>query len=419
MSIVLVARGHARRRLVLATAVVLLAVAARVPARAQPPAATPGQWDAYASEELVARLVPYLLGPTEAPPGYTLDGVDAETPVGLAVSQRPAGTDPQTVFAQVRSLWLVQVHEYLMPAGKEPASPLNFTVSLVPDGSPFASPAARPPDATALDLPEALGEARDAWQQPVSEAPQLPLQRLVIRWQRGALVFELQQLTATVEQDFAALRGYAAQIDAHEAQAPPYDTSPPTITPVATEPERLQALLSLEAIAGAAAAPPAGYHGSEPMVTTAAQFALHAVLNSTDPAAALADAMRTYPLVAGLFVPYIPDTPSQPLVAAGLALYGNTAAAQADLFLVQPEAIHEWIAVNPVAPPLMLGDTTTAVEARAAGEEPAGGDLVLASLNWTHGPLRLGVAMEGQVDWPLLAAFAEQLEMSYQTTQTP
>jgi hypothetical protein len=256
------------------------------------PAATPGEavaqkpppppWGAFATEELAARLLPFLPAATEAPSGYRFGPMVVETPAILAQRIAQPGEDPRAALARTPNLPVVQISQEFLPAEPRGSPPLPFFViaRLAPDPTAAAdnvSPSRRPEGVLALDAGDGLGEERDAFLDPRTRPDQPPAETLVVRWRRGGVVLEFIRGALAGESDVAGTLAYAAQLDAKAARLPLPGETPPTVTPPATEGERLEALLRLRTFSVLPEDLPASYW---PAISGMALHPAQAVVNT-------------------------------------------------------------------------------------------------------------------------------------------
>lgn len=251
------ARGaHGPRTVARALKVLLLTITlgALIPAPALgqevAPKPPPAFWDTYATEELAARLLPYLPDATEAPPGYRFGPMVVETPATLALRIAQPGVDPRAALARTPDLPIVQINQEFLPAGPTGPVPLPFfvIVRLAPHplvAADNVSPSRRPDGVLSVGVGDALGEERDAFLDPRTQPGQPPIEHLIVRWRRGGVVLEMIRRAPAGESDVNGTLAYAMQLDAKAARLPLPGATPPTVTPPASETERLEALLRL------------------------------------------------------------------------------------------------------------------------------------------------------------------------------
>jgi hypothetical protein len=209
----------------------------------------------------------------------------------------------------------------------------------------------------------------------------------------------------------------AAAIDAVEAARPPFAPGSATVTPPATEDQRLQAALQLESFFGSSTAAiptPRGYSVSGRYLTYPAGF----VADATDPAAALHKTDEQWRSLVSARLEFTAQANDHMYLIAYASVHADAASAKAAAtgsFAQQPG----WTS-TPATPPFAIGDSTYAFRGGGTGDD--GNPAEDVYLYWTHGPLVLGVRMLGPVgttSMDQVVALAQQLEARFQANPLP
>ncbi len=249
-----------RRRACLALALMglLLAVAGRAPSSA---ASRPVQSAGLSPEEAVIALKPYELSAADLPSGYAPGAVSTSTPSLEAIAQAASGADPYAALdrLQAEGTQVCSV-QALTPASGATLSrgALTTCVMASPDAAQaVAAGSARPLPAssdtvtvTPTALAQALGDGTSAaWQIVSSDSSGQPQTEYDLRWTRGLIAFELRTTTTAARNDIAASAALGAALDSAEATRAAVVLGAPTVTPPASEVERVYtALLEQRAV---------------------------------------------------------------------------------------------------------------------------------------------------------------------------
>jgi hypothetical protein len=412
-----------RRRIILVALALGLALFRLSPAAAGAPGGQQTGQPAMATEEMVIRLLPYLPSATDLPEGYRLTNPTVDTPATIAFTQTPPGGDPYAMFAQVGRDLLLQAHLGVVPAFGIPAPPFSFTLHLMTDTAAAAAlagdPRRSPPGAEPVPLDLTLGEASAAWhlvRTPPDQAPDAgAIEVYSVRWQRGSLVFEVQSATPLGGTSLADTLAFAERMDAREAELPAPDLSAPAVAGLPAEGERLDALLKLATIDVSERDLP-GYQLFTRSINHPASAVLAAALPGAprNPDEELQYQAVVRRAVIGAGVVLAPVVRRDAPVFFEATVHTDADAARAALD--QTGDVPAGVEVSAVEPPLDLGDVTAAFRVEGPGYYPDGSNLHVIAIEWTHGPVRLSVSMEGQVDMDLLTAFAQRVEAAYQAS---
>jgi hypothetical protein len=367
-------------------------------------------------EEAILALLPYQLPAPEALPGYTVgQTLPAATPVTLAMH----GESPVNTFNDWQQAGFVAAYgQALLPTADTNALPDargSFHVWLFADAtSAHALLMHSPPNVggtahESVPLGISLGDASGA-AHIVSTSSQLPpAGAYEIHWLRGPLMFEVITAPQPLGQEHLEdAQNLASAIDNLEQAAPPLNLPQHTVTPPATELQRLQAALELKPFFIPGGATPIGYT----QVDQAAVHPASEVAWAPDPAGMLQTVDTSWKRIISAEQTFQDQANHQVLLVAGAALDADAQGAAADL---ADDALPAGWTSTPIQAPLRLGDATVAFENTGANEESL-------SIGWTHGSLLIHVEMEGPpgtTSLDQLTAFAKQVEAHFQAVSLP
>jgi hypothetical protein len=374
-------------------------------------------------------LLPLLLEEADLPPGYRIGPVAVETPAVSALMRTPPGEDPHTTFDRYQEDRYVELHQNFVPVAPGMPVFMNFTVLLMRDAEQaarFAGPGNRTPNAMVLTLAPDLGEARSGWRVPVGPPDQPPRERLIVRWQRGNLVFDIQRETPAGDLDVEQTLDFAARVDARASSRLPLDLEAPAVSLPATEAMRLDAALRLQSVTLPPEQVPAGYRPMSPSMPVGLFHPAQGVLNlaflhpEVGADAALTRYAETWRRVYTAGAWFVTEAgEGGPRLAYTVALDADEAAAERDVRdpfgpvvgVAQPDRA-------PSPPLVSLGDeitfrefSFTAPDGSTAGESMA--------LRWRHGSVVLSAESfgpAGVVGVEDLVTFARAVEAAFQAS---
>jgi hypothetical protein len=369
-------------------------------------------------EEAIMAILPYQLAQSDALPGYTV-GPPLPPPTAVTLAMREPS--PVSSFnAWQQSGLLVGNAQALLPTADTDALPDtrgSFRTWLFQDAaSAHAFIMQRPPSVggtayETIPLGMNLGDASGAWHAIATSPDRPPSGGYDIHWQRGQLMFELitapQPLGQEQLTDAATL---ASVIDNLEQAAAPLSLGQHTVTPPATELQRLQSALLLEPFFLPDAAAPAGYMpGDKSFVHPAGDVALAA-----DPAGALETVDTSWKRVISATQTFQNQQNHQVFLMAVASLDADAQGAASDL--ADDTVPPDWTSAE-IDAPVQFGDATMAFRNTSAD-----GTTEDLSIGWTHGSLVIHADMSGPpgaASMDELSAFAQQVEAHVQTVSLP
>ncbi|MGI8553725.1 MAG: hypothetical protein ACR2PL_23490 [Dehalococcoidia bacterium] len=372
-----------------------------------------------APEEAVIAVLPYELTAQELPDGYVLrPGLTLSTPSIIAAT---AGAAPD-LFSQLTDAgYVLRLGQALASASQPSSAPgTSFFIILLTDTDAtraYATGASLPPlpstttQLRQVDLAGAIGDASAAWHGITTLPNQDPQEFYLIRWQRGRLAYSIQTPALPLGQArLSDVQGLAASLDGLEATRPAPSFGPLTVTPPAGEQQRYEAALRLRSLDAGPEAAPNGYS----LRLSDFRHPAGIVAISLDPTGTLhqVDEQWKRLVEARQFFANTQDPRIALSVDAALDVDPDAAIVDINDFVAGAN-----VSVSAIAPPLQLGDATTAH--RISTTDANGNPIDGLSLAWLHGPLLIGVTMSGPAgttSMDTLAAFAEQAEARYQAS---
>jgi len=396
-------------------------------------------------EEAIIALLPYRLTAQDRLPGYAAG--DAFSPETAVTSALVRSSPAERLAAYQNAGFVVRRSQRLVPAAPPAAIPgangVFHTLLFAdqPSAATYADGRALPPtsigdldsqpfalgaggggvkpttvtrriyDFQPVALGAALGDASAAWRETETQLGQPTQVYYLLRWQLGQLVFELVSAPQPLGQERQAdAESAASAIDRIERSRPALSLAPATVTPPATEAQRLQAAIRLAPFFVLA---PEGYG------LTDAYFShpTSVVELDPDPAAALHRVDEQWKMVMSAHQHFTSSLDDRVALGAIATLCADAPGALTDMAdeLVDPG----WTSTR-IDPPVQLGDATMAF--RDAGPNADGSAEQDISIDWTHGALLLHVGMSGPAggsSMDQLAAFARQVEARFQANPLP
>jgi len=416
----------------------LLAVAGRAPTRAS---SRPVQSAGLSPEEAVIALKPYELSAADLPAGYTAGSISTTTPASDAIAQAAAGADPYETLDRLQSEGTqVCSQQSFLPASGSPLSrsSLSTCVMASPDAAQaVATGTARPlpPSGDTVTvrpvaLTQSLGDGTaEAWQIASTGSGGQPQTEYDLRWTRGLLAFELRTATTATQSDVAASTALGAALDAAEATRQPATLGLPTVTPPASEVQRVYtALLEQRAVVPV----------SQPPQASSALF-LADIIHPADTVRAAANPTQTLHTVDEVFQRVITADQifrtSDRIFVHGerITVDATAQGAQAELntprvwrpsFRVnaQDEALPDpQVSFEQIATPIRLGDSTSAYRFTVSYPNiPNTPSEISYSIGWTHGRIflqaRFGATEMRHPTVDSAVAFAQQVEADFQAS---
>jgi len=380
-------------------------------------AGTPTPMFGLSPEEAVIALRPYKLNAQDAPAGYTA----AFSGVTTAVSLSLLDPSPSRIFKAYQSEgFVVSYHQRLHPVGLPSTGSEadgRFVVSLFTGPAKAAAYLTMWPQGDdpalqyeAVTISSVLGDAGAA--RHVTHAPsgQQAEGYYIVKWQHGQLVFEVftppQPLGQEQQSDAENLTD---ALDAVVQSRPPLSLGAPTVTPPASEAQRLQAADRLWSPLASAGADSARLKASAPHFWDTAQD----VGGAADPWAELRLADMSWRFLISESQVLAGQHDGDPAVVATATLCADAeGAATWASRLPAPAAGLSFTAIDPS---IQLGDWTFATQG-------SGPDLQTLNLHWTHGSLAFGVSVggpPGTTSMDQLAAAAQEVESQYQAQPLP
>lgn len=386
-------------------------------------------------------LKPYELSPTDLPSGYAPGAISTSTPSLEAVAQAAGGADPYAALDRLQAEGTqVCSMQSLVPAGGSALSrgTLSTCVMASADAAQaVAAGSARPLPAsgdtvavTPVTLAQSLGDgAANAWQITSPAANGQPQTEYDLRWTRGLLAFELRTTTVPSQTDLAASATLGATLDAAVAARPPVTLGNATVTPPASEVERVYtALLEQRAVVPV----------SQPPQPTSALF-LNDVIHPADTVRAAANPTQTLHTVDEVYQRVI--TADQIFLTRDrIFAHGEriTVDATAQGALAELNAPRVWrpsfrtnaqnealpnpqVSFEQIPSPIQLGDSTSAYRFTVSYPTiPNTPSEISYSIGWTHGRVFLQ-ARYGAPETRLptvdgAMAFAQQVEADFQAS---
>ncbi len=372
-------------------------------------------------EEAVIQLIPYRLTQADLPQGYLLNQqVSVDTPSTFAVG----ADDPTADLAlETAAHFLVQAEQQADATTEESGQlSVGMGARLFADAAstsgyvageifPLTDPKQSGYDtAQPVDLGTTYGDASRAWHVTYTgtDPGKTPGAGYLVRWRRGPVAFRVVTSAFAGKERLDDLRTLMTAIDAKYAAVPAPEFGAPTVTPPATEAQRLQAGLKLQALGFTAS--PDGYGFTSIVASHPAQF----IYDDVNPVAELRLLDQVWKRLIGYAQTFTNTSDSARMATIIYAQDADAAAAKADVsdFQVGPNESATVIDAG-----IQLGDLTTAH--RVTGVYMDGSAYEFLDLSWVHGPVLLEVQMTGQpgsTSLPVLTALARQLEANYQAS---
>jgi hypothetical protein len=382
--------------------------------------ATPAPAFPLSSEEAVLALLPYKLGPQDGLSGYLPS--PTVTAHGAASSALSVTAFPsERLRALLQAGYIVGFAQTLEPVSQPNAASSDagyLEVNLFDttgDAGAAATGQSLPPVNNAVDSYQpithsaALGEANAGWHVTENLPGRPSRARFAIRWQRGPIVFVLEtQPMPLGEEQQADVETLATAIDAAEQTRPPLSLGSPTVTPPATEAQRLQAALQLKPFPFAASATPTGFEAETPYYLDAVGF----LAAAADPRTELGLTDSTWKVIISERQAFTSQQTSGVtlLATATICADRQSAIANASYLSSAPD-----VTSTQVTAPVSLGDSTYAYRYTVPAQ--AGNPLEAQEIYWTHGAVVLSARMfgpPGTTSMDQVVALARQIDARYQ-----
>jgi len=407
---------RSRRRAVAVAAIALISLAALGASQVRP-AFSQMAPSALSPEEAIISLRPFALTARDLPSGYRLASTSASTPA----SQAFATSNPRAALRERDAAgYMVSVSQTLLPLTRGAGPVEQFDVALfadAPSAAAYATGVSFPirnaigQQVEAVDLPAPVGIASKGWHLTVSPPDDRPIGEYLIRWHRGQVAFTVLTAAVSGDEKLADAAALVAVVDLKEAALPAPKLGPPTVTPPATEAQRLTAAELLATIGIGDEDAPIGYNVTNASIATSAGI----VLGNPDPQATLHRVDEQWKRIIGVSETFsTPQGSSSTTLSAEADLDADAASAIVDMrdLIASPTAV-----VTVIDPPVQLGDAGYAftVDTTSASGEARQSVII----GWTHGPLLLGVSMSGplsMINMDDLVDFAQQWEAAYQAS---
>jgi hypothetical protein len=361
-------------------------------------------------EEAVIALRPFILADKDVKAGYTLDVPHIDTVVTDAFFD----SDPQAMFdSETKAGFIIDIHQTLKPQDTSSGLPtLELFVNLFADDASaraFAAGKALPPQSSQtlkiapVTLTEPLGESSFAYHG-VDTTPDLPPANFyTVRWSRGRIAYSALTDNDPGKEKLSDTLDFAVAHDKRVANLT-LQFGSSTLTPPATEQQRLDALLRLKEADAQASQEPEGYS----MTSSGAVHPAGIVATAGDPADALQAVDVRWKRIASISGTFTSTTDKALMLTYAIGLDADGAAAQVDAtdYLPAPGE-----SATPVDLGIQLGDVTAAF--RVLGSNADGTPYEDLNISWTHGRVILVVNMQGAPDttsFETLIALARQVD---------
>jgi hypothetical protein len=405
-----------RRRAVAAAAVALISLAALGASQVRP-AFSQTAPSALSPEEAIISLRPFALTANDLPSGYRLAGTSAGTPA----SQAFVTSSPRAALRERDAAgYMVSVSQTLLPLTRGAGPVEQFGVALfadAPSAAAYATGVSFPirnatgQQVEAVDLPAPVGSASKAWHLTVSPPDERPIGEYLIRWHRGQVAFTVVTAAVSGDEKLADAAALVAVVDLKEAALPAPKVGLPTVTPAATEAQRLTAAELLATIGIGDEDAPIGYNVTNASIATNAGI----VFGNPDPQATLHRVDEQWKRIVGVTETFsTPQGSSSTTLVAEAVLDADAASANVNMrdLIAAPTAV-----VTVIDPPVQLGDAGYAFTFDTTSASGEARQSVI--IEWTHGPLLLAVTMSGpqaMINMDDLVDFAQQWETAYQAS---
>ncbi len=365
-------------------------------------------------EEGIVRLLPYRLTAFDLPSGYT-----TETPVALAPSVRAfqsastAGSDPHD--------WLTRLDGTVVTMRQRMSAALVFQQVGTIDSYLTVDATAARRLASAIFIASknetsesvistvSLGESLSVWHVTRTPTGDPASGRFLFLWKRGLVVFSLTTVAPLGQELFSAAMALAAAVDNKAATAQDPIVAPPSVASPVTEDQRVTALQQLSVFDVRAEDALPGFR----LLTHYQDHPANYVLRAADPVAALKridDSVKRIITVGESYGPVAGTT----VLGINVEVRMDADALGAAAELTPPLDAPLGTTLRSIAPPIILGDATSAFQATSVASD--GSPTEEVSLAWTHGALLLSVSLRaapGSLSMLTLVAFAQQLEALY------
>lgn len=373
-------------------------------------------------EEAIIALAPYRVATADLPVGYSPGTPAADVPSvnafeNTAGSDRDPHADLTTELRLFGIVGMVQGVRIPQSRNVPDASALVEAHLFSDPGAAAAFAATKLRASSDADPGATLGEGATA--QRLTSTPRGSAAQLVyyeIRWKRGLVAFEVMTNAPPGQDTLIDAQQIASAFDKKAAGVPAPLLTSPTVTPPATEDQRIDAMARLASVTIDAADAPPDFGNTSLSIAHPAGF----VIASQNPRAALQRIDQRWKRIISFSQTFDPTRGNPPPeLALRIRLDADAQAAANDLndnFQADP-APPQGITETAVSPPVMFGDASLAVVTKGTFSDntPFQSELI----GWTHGPLVLSASLinsPGAISQDQLVAFTKQVEAAFQAS---